>query len=55
MDAVTQNRQGEPLTFANAPTYVEDGVEFVDEAAGMELMRGLIAKRAELLERLARQ
>jgi len=53
MDAKVSTDQQEPLTFDNAPTYVENGVTYVDSAAALELS-ALVAKRYEsLLARLA--
>lgn len=45
----------EPLTYANAPTYEEDGVTYVEEEALLELAERQMPKWKPLFDRLATQ
>lgn len=44
-----------PLTFSNAPTVERDGVLYVRNDAGLELMRRIAEDDASLLSRLAQE
>lgn len=55
---MTTTAQGtnEPITYANAPTYIgEDGIEYVDEDALMELAELEMPGWQPLFDRLATQ